>query len=269
MSFSNPTLKNPALHFFEWKGSEGKLQFYDKENKVNVSVPLPFEFIPIDQLATITGYSKTAQSGYYSNEVRSSVKDEFVVKIKGQTVFTGLYKNDQGIAQVPKGAGFTASIYIVHKNKAGEYIIGNIKANGSALGAWIEFNKNNIVGNGKAVMTRGAKQSSPVGDFYAPEFKYERLTSEDFKAAMDADKELQIYLNQYLSAPKTDEHDSNVDQSVGFATPEQVAEYEQRKAAKLDTSPDPMAGVHASNPMATDPVYDVGEEPINLDDIPF
>lgn len=269
MSFSNPELTNPAKHFFEWKGGEGKLQFYDKEKKENVIVPLPFEFIPIDQLATITGHSKLAKSNYYSNEVRSTVKNEFVIKLKGQTVFTGLYKNDQGIAQVPKGAGFTASIYIVHKTKSGEYIMGNIKANGSALSAWIEFSKNKIVGNGKAVMTKGAMQTSAVGDFYPPEFKYEHLTPEDFKAAMEADKELQIYLNQYLSAPKAEEHDTNVDQTIGLATPEQLADYEERKKAKLDTSPDPMAAVHANNPMNEDPIYEVGEEPVNLDDIPF
>lgn len=244
MSFSNPTLTNPAKHFFEWKGGSGQLEFYDKERQQRITVPLPFEFIPIDQLATITGYSKIAKSSYYSNEVRNTVKEEFTVKLKGQTVYTGMYKNEQGIAQVPKGAGYAKSIYIAHKTKSGEYIIGNIKAAGSALGAWIEFNKNNIVGNCKVVMTRGAVQDSPVGQFYPPEFKYESLTPEDFKAGIDLDKELQIYLGQYLSAKPEDNHiDDNVDQSVGLATPEQIADYEKRKTAHFDTSPDPMNAI--------------------------
>lgn len=241
MSFSNPTLTNPAKHFFEWKGGEGKLQYYDKEKKENVTVPLPFEFIPVDQLYTITGYNKMAKASYYSNEVRSSVKEEFIVKVKGQTVFTGLYKNDQGIPQVPKGAGFTTSIYIVHKTKSGEYILGNLKANGSALGAWIEFNKDNIVGNGKVIMTRGAVQESPVGQFYPPEFKYESLTKEDYYAANEADKQLQIYLNQYLSAPKVEEHawphDGQIDPNIGKVTPEQEAHFEELKKAKFEADP--------------------------------
>lgn len=258
MSFSNPQLTNPAQHFFRWKGGEGKLEFYDKEKEESITVPLPFEFIPIDQLATITGFSKTAQSGYYSNEVRSTLKDEFVVKLKGQTVFTGLYKNDQGIAQLPKGAAYTTSLYIVHKNKAGEYITGNIKITGSALGPWIEFNKGKVIGNGKVVMTKGEKQTSPVGDFYPPEFTYEHLTDEDYKAAMEADKELQIYLNQYLSAPKVDEtvSDEPTYDKEDLPLTTQADEDDQAAIDRAKRADDVV-------------IEDLGGEPINLDDIPF
>lgn len=267
MSFSNPELTNPAQHFFEWKGGEGKLQFYDKEKKVNVTVPTPFEFIPIDQLATITGYSKTAKSSYYSNEVRNTVKDVLNVKLKGQTVFTGLYKNDQGIPQVPQGAGFTASIYLVHKNKAGEYIIGCFKASGSAVSAWIEFNKNKIIGNGKVVMTKGAKETSPVGDFYPPAFKYEHLTDEDYKAATDADKELQVYLNQYLARNAAEdaqppiEHDPTVPERWSgkpTTTPAQEDEDDQEALER---------GKRADDVVINDIPDDT--ESINLDEIPF
>lgn len=270
MSFSNPELTNPAQHFFEWKGGEGKLQFYDKEKKENVTMPLPFEFIPIDQLATITGYSKAAKRSYYSNEVRSSVKDVLNVKLNGQTVFTGLYKNDQGIAQVPKGAGFTAAIYIVHKNSKGEYILGNFRANGSALGAWIEFNKNKIVGNGKCVMTKGAVQTSPVGDFYPPEFKYEHLTDEDYKAATDADKELQIYLSQYLARNAVEDAQPPQEAVAPEITEEQVRANQAATTAnkQLEDEEDQEALDRAKR--ADDVVIDdFGDEPINLDDIPF
>lgn len=274
MSFSNPELTNPAQHFFEWKGGEGKLQFYDKEKKENISVPLPFEFIPIDQLATITGYSKTAKNGYYSNEVRSTVKDELNIKIKGQTVFVGLYKNEQGIPQVPKGAGFTASIYIVHKNKVGEYIIGNLKANGSALGAWIEFNKGKIIGNGKVIMTKGEVQSSPVGDFYAPEFKYEHLTPEDFTAANDADKELQIYLSQYIARNTTDiaqpPEDTLEDNTIVPHTEREVgydtAKEQANKLRKPQDKEDEAIEKYQEAIIAHDVL---AGESVNLDDIPF
>ena len=268
MSFSNPNLTNPAKHFFQWKGGEGKLQFYDKEKKVNINVPLPFEFIPIDQLATITGYSKQAQNGYYSNEVRNSAKEEFNVKIKGQTVFAGLYKNDQGVPQVPKGANYTASIYIVHKNRAGEYITGNLQASGSALTAWIEFGKNRIIGNGKVVMTKGEKQTSSVGDFYAPEFKYESLTEEDYAAANNADKELQIYLNQYLAAKPEDApaEDWPSHEDVGKATPEQVKEFEDLKAKKQKPVDEDAEAESLYKSIASS---ETEEETIDPNDIPF
>lgn len=255
MSFSNPQLTNPAQHFFRWKGGEGKLEFYNKEKEETVTVPLPFEFIPIDELATVSGYSKMAKSGYYSNEVRSTLNDELVVKLKGQTVFTGLYKNDQGIAQLPKGASYTTSLYVAHKNKAGEYIIGNIKITGSALGPWIEFNKGKVIGNGKVVMTKGAEQDSPVGKFYPPKFTYESLTDEDYKAAMDADKELQIYLSQYLSAPKEQDTPPPVEDDT-TNPPEDKSIVEEY--ANTQTKSDEEIVIE-----------DMGGEPINLDDIPF
>jgi len=234
MSFSNPNLTNPAKHFFQWKGGEGKLQFYDKEKKVNINVPLPFEFIPIDQLATITGYSKQAQNGYYSNEVRNSAKEEFNVKIKGQTVFAGLYKNDQGVPQVP----------------------------------WIEFGKNRIIGNGKVVMTKGEKQTSSVGDFYAPEFKYESLTEEDYAAANNADKELQIYLNQYLAAKPEDApaEDWPSHEDVGKATPEQVKEFEDFKAKKQKPVDEDAEAESLYKSIASS---ETEEETIDPNDIPF
>jgi hypothetical protein len=275
MSRSQPTLTNPALHFFEWKGGDGKLEFYDKEKQQRITVPLPFEFLPLDQLATVTGYSKMAKSSYYSNEVRNTAKEEFTVKLKGQTVFTGMYKNNQGIAQLPKGASYTKSIYIAHKTKTGEYIIGNIKASGSALGAWIEFNSTCKPENGKVVMTKGDVQESPVGQFYPPKFTYESVNAEENDSAIELDKQLQIYLSHYLSAPKfTDaleesQEDAGIDQSVGLATEEQILDFEQRKAAKLDISSDPMDAVHAANPLKTDTVYEDAGEEINLDEIPF
>jgi hypothetical protein len=271
MSRSNPNLTNPAQHFFEWKGREGKLEFYDKEKEKRITVPLPFEFLPLDQLATITGFNKQSQGSYYSNEVRNTAKEEFMVKLKGQTVSIGLYKNEQGIPQVPKGANYAKSVYVAHKTKTGEYIIGNIKMAGSSLGAWIEFNQHCKPENGKVIMTKGEQQEAQSGPFYPPEFKYLSASDEENNAAIELDRELQIYLSQYLSAPKEEDTrpDPNVDQTVGLATQEQIDDFEKRKQAKLDTTSDPMDAVHAENPVKPDTVYDVGEEPINLDDVPF
>lgn len=273
MSFSNPTLTNPAQHFFEWKGGEGKLEFYDKEKKERITMPLPIEFIVLDELAKITGYSKPDKSGYYSNEVRNSAKEKFTVKIKGNIVFTGFYKNSQGIAQVPKGASYAKSIYIAHKTKAGEYIIGNITAAGSARSAWFDFIKKHVVGNGKVIMTKGAQQESGTGPFYPPEFTYEHLTPEDYEAAMRLDKELQIYLNQYFAkATTSDTEHTNMDEETttdSLATPEQVKEFENKKREAFGDT-DPMERVHEANPMKPDVIIeDIEGEPINLDEIPF
>ncbi len=71
---------NPAVKFFQWGGSEGNVKYYDKEKKENVIIDLPFKFIKLDTLSTVTGFSDSDGSGYWSNEVRSLKMEPFVVK---------------------------------------------------------------------------------------------------------------------------------------------------------------------------------------------
>lgn len=258
MSLSNPTLTNPAQHFFQWGGSQGLLTWWNKEEKKNVQVKLPFEFIVLDELATITGYSKQNESGFWANEVRNISNDELYVRTKKGPFEAGLYAS---LAQTrAKGGKYAKSIYLAHKVN-GEWIIGNFKAAGSALSAWIEFSKAYNVQSGKVVMTRGEQQDAPTGKFYAPEFKFEKWTDEEYGAALNLDKELQIYLSRYLSAPKVDDDGFGTESLSTTASPEEVADFERRKAsAASDDTPPAQPDVI---------VEDLGDEPINLDDIPF
>lgn len=242
MSLSSPTLQNPAEHFFEWKGGTGTLSFYDKEKKESVIVPLPFTFIVLDQLHTITGYDKMSKSGYWSNEVKDIRRDEFTLRTKGGVKYVGPYKNEQGIVMMPKGANYTKSVYIAHQNKAGEWIMGNIKLSGSARGAWFDFSKAHSVENGKITITKGDKETSPVGDYYPPVFNWAKWDDEEYHSAVILDKLLQQYLTQYLAAPKYDDNAEPISEDnfedLGKATPEQIADFEKRKAAHTQLSPD-------------------------------
>jgi len=200
-----------------------------------------------------------AKGSYYSNEVRNTAKEPFTVKLKGQTVYTGMYKNEQGIAQMPKGAGYAKSIYIV-ENTANGYVIGNIKASGSALGAWIEFNNSCKPENGKVTIDRGEVQQSPVGEFYPPVFTYGHSTPEEDAEAIRLDKELQVYLSQYFAATHTD-HDEP-DEDDGKATPEQIADFERRKASKSQLKADDFPeddNQESYNQAATMESFDNGE----------
>lgn len=274
MSFSNPTLTNPAVRFYRWAGSLGELQWYDKEKKESINVPLPFKFIVLDQLGVITGYNKPAKTGFYSNEVRNSRKEEFVVKSNKAVVYQGLYKNDQGIVQMPKGAEYAQSIYIAYKQD-GEWVIGNIRASGSARSAWFDFKRLHALEAGYVVMTKGEMQTAQTGDFYPPKFEWGKLTEEQHRAAWELDQKLQIYLNQYLSTPKvenledTTTGDDNDDfDNIGKATPEQVADFEARKAAAKQPAKD-LFGDDLPPAKPDVVIEDIGDEPINLDDIPF
>jgi len=228
MSRSNPGLTNPAKHFFKWSGSKGKLVYYDKENKQEVEVKLPFTFMVLDQLATITGFCESDASQYWSNEVRSVAKEEFTVRTSNGTKQSGLYKDLADVRS--KGAKYAKSVYIAYK-EGGEYHIGNLKASGAALTAWIELSNNHVVTNGKITLTGAEEAKKGATTYFTPTFEWQNAEKDEDEAAIALDKELQVYLSQYLSAAKFDRNQEEVVEDVV--------------------------------------IEEIGDELINLDDIPF
>lgn len=214
MSLSNPTAKNPAAVFLQWKGGAeafkengqvryegGKLTYYDKELEQNVEMDLPFSFIVLDELATITGFHEPSQSGFWSNEVR--VRDlatkELVVRRKDGIVARGVYSK---IAEKIKaqGAKYSISCYIAFKDTDGELKIGNIKLAGAALNAWIEFKKKFDVEQCAVFITDEPKlDKKGTNHFFSPVFEGQNLTEATKKEAVALDRELQNYLYSYLS----------------------------------------------------------------------
>jgi hypothetical protein len=197
MSRSNPQQTNPAKRFFDWSGGKGILQYYDKEKQERVEVKLPFEFLVLDELATVTGYCDQDQSRYWSNEVRSVARDELIVKTSKGIKEAGLYKNLADVRS--KGAKYAKSIYIAFKD-GDEYVIGNIKAYGAALTAWIEFSGTCNPQNGKVLLTGSQEAKKGATTYYVPTFSYMSASSDENEIAIDLDKELQVYLTKYLTA---------------------------------------------------------------------
>ena len=249
MSRSNPTPTNPANKFFTWKGSTGELVYYDKEKKENISVKLPFTFLVLDQLATVTGFAEQDQSSYWSNEVRNIVREELTVRTSAGTKQVGLYKDLADVRS--KGAKYAKSIYISYKD-GDEWVIGNIKASGAALTAWIELSNTCAVGNGKVTLTGSTEAKKGTTKYFVPTFKWDSSDTNEDEIAIELDKELQVYLSQYLAKRDDRVPAEDVDPELGKATPEQEADFAKRKAAKKDVV-----------------IEDIGDEPINLDDIPF
>lgn len=201
MSRSNPTQTSPSRKFFDWSGGKGQLHWYDKEKQEKVEVRLPFEFLVLDELATITGYCDQDQSRYWSNEVRSVAKEEFIVKTSKGIKEAGLYSNLADVRS--KGAKYAKSIYIAYK-EGDEYVIGNIKAYGAALTAWIEFGKTCKVENGKVVLTGKEEAKKGATTYFVPKFEYLSATADENEIAIDLDRELQAYLTKYFSVDHTE-----------------------------------------------------------------
>lgn len=255
MSRSNPTLQNPAHRFFEWNGATGDVYYYDKEVKKQFIIPKPFEFLVLDELSTITGFNDDSQSGYWSNEVRNISKDELRVGLfKKGIQYVGLYMNDQRIKQVPPDANYTKSVYIAFKEN-GEWMLGNIKFAGAALRAWIEFTKHNKVQNGKTLITGFTEGKKGIVKFAIPTFEYTSSDKDEDEIAILLDKALQMYLSQYLAAPVIEDSvhsDEPMQDSFntddGKASPEQVADFEKRKAQKFEIDRQVIPSEHGEIP---------------------
>lgn len=202
MSRSQPKLTSPVTRIFEWGGRAGKLTYYDREAKEQKDVKLPFQFLVLDQLACVTGFSKIANFRIWSNEVRpENLKtDKIIIRTKGEDLYTGLY--DKNV--VPRGAGYTQAIYIAYYTESGELAIGKLLAAGSARGAWFDFRKTRNVDNGKVIITgHGDLEGDDAIQWYPPIFKWDHSAEEEDRIANQLDGIVQEYLTRYFAVGRT------------------------------------------------------------------
>lgn len=207
MSRSNPTENaspNPATRFFEWKN--GGICYYDKVKKENVEVKLPFTFIFLDQLGTVTGFDERNGCGIYANEVKDVRQDTLLVKsFKGGEIAHGLYSTIKDRVNA-KGGKYTASCYVAFKDESG-LALGNVKFKGGALQAWIEFNKaNRDALFEKAITIASYAEDKKGGVVYrVPVFKLKEIDGKTNEVAVELDKTLQKFLASYLTRNRSDQ----------------------------------------------------------------
>jgi hypothetical protein len=208
MSRSQPRLTSPVTRIFEWSGSKGELTYWDREQSARLPVALPFEFLVLDQLATVTGYSSDANYRIWANEIRpEDLKTEpLTVRTKGQVLYEGLYSKGMGGREF----GYTQAIYIAYLNEvSGEYEIGKLMAAGSTRGAWFDFRKTCNVENGKVILTgRGELAKNGATQWYPPVFAWDHSDKQQDDIAIRLDKQLQQYLAGYFKAARTEREES-------------------------------------------------------------
>ena len=196
-AFTQPTT-NPAGKFFEWKSNEKTFVYFDKETKVNVTVPLPFKFLVLDELHTIKGWNDATESGIYANEVKFISRDELVVKpFKGNEIARGLYKD---IKEKAKAAGghYVKSIYIMLEDGS----IANLQLKGAACQAWGDFTSKgkqrlldewvSVVGFDEA-KKGSVKYTTPIFGYLAS------IGDAENDLANEAFNTLEAYLKTYLA----------------------------------------------------------------------
>ena len=215
MSRSNPSerLPNPSTRWWEWNGQHGHLSFWDKDAQKRQVEPLPFGFLLLDELATVTGWDDASDSRIYCNEVRDTTRDPLVVKsFTGGTLYEGLYAKKDVEAT---GGHFTTSLYVAYKQDD-TYRLGNLKLNRSSLSAWVDFKRETQKAKSsdlytRAVVITGYSEGQKGSVKYRkPVFTLTDITSAAESAALDLDRQLQAYLASYLKRATVDQAESHV-----------------------------------------------------------
>ena len=187
---------NPAQKFIKFKN--GKFQYWDKEKEQNIEVPLPVQFDVVDELATVTGWHDSSQSGVYSNEVHNTGVEQLNVRsFKGGDIARGFYGEIKDTAKAA-GGRYTKSVYALLD---GELV--NFHFTGAALSAWIGKEK------GEAYEVKELEEGKKGATTYKiPVFAPTPL--QDEKKALEVYEELKTYLVEYKKK-NTQEGDSVVE----------------------------------------------------------
>lgn len=130
-------MPNPSQFFLEWNTTENTLCYYSKEETKNTPFPLPFRFLALKFMNSITGYNKGLKQGIYSNEVQDTRLEHFRVNLRdGSILASGLYADIKD--EVNKAGGkFTRSIYAITPKG----VIVNIQLKGSQTQSFSSIEK--------------------------------------------------------------------------------------------------------------------------------
>jgi hypothetical protein len=106
-------MPNPSQYFLEWNTEQNTFCYYSKEEEKSTPFALPFRFLCLKFMYSITGYNEANRQGIYSNEVKDSRLEHFRVKLRdGSYLNSGLY-SDIKDDLVKAGGKFTRSIYAI------------------------------------------------------------------------------------------------------------------------------------------------------------
>lgn len=244
MSRSNPTdfAENPAKRFFDWAGGEGRLVYYDREQKTNIEVDIPFRFLILDEVATVGGgYDYDGDFiGYWSNAIRP--RDAKVSPLTVRSSSNGKSRVEHvgtwaDIKAHLTGAKYIKGLYIAFFEND-ELRLGYLKIRGASMKPWIDLiNEHKDIYNGAFSITNKKEAKKGTNVYFEPVFKFtDKVKDETNEAAFGLDRDvLQPYLAAYFS-------------QQGTALPE-----------------------HTGNGHQDEPTYEpsIEDEPVYDDEVPF
>jgi hypothetical protein len=196
-AFAQPQT-NPSTKFIEWKSNDKGFNYYDKETKENVAIPLPFKFLVLDELHTVKGWNDASSSQINSNEVKFISRDEMVVKpFKGNEIAKGLYKD---IKEKIKAAGghYVKSVYCMLEDGS----IANLQLKGAACQSYGDFTAKtrSRLTDEWVVVAKAIDGKKGAVKYTTPDFAFDKSLSEsEADLADEAFNTLEAYLKTYLT----------------------------------------------------------------------
>lgn len=204
-AFTQPQ-SNPATKFLSWKSNDKCFSYYDKDSETNVSIPLPFKFLVLDELSSVKGWSDSLSGSIISNEVKFISKEPITAKcyhknLKGEKVTTeiakGLYKDIKEKVN-SSGAKYHKSIYIMLEDGT----LANIQLKGASVQKWGEFTQKtkNRLPDEWIVVDKALDGKKGAVNFTTPDFKFlKSLSEEESQQADECFNVLESYLKTYLA----------------------------------------------------------------------
>lgn len=195
MTFLSDTrIESPVTKTVKYKGKEGVFVFWDSDEKQEYEIELA-RFIPLAVRSMVTGYSKRAKKGIWSNEV-DDLRKTFDVTIGGNLVKSGPWKEIKYEIQA-HGGKFTPVVYAFWDDE----IIRLLFA-GACCGPWIEISKEaHRTQDKEGVVIAGfTDEVSGEVHFKAPVFKLNAVKPETLSKALESKATLDQFFIDYAKA---------------------------------------------------------------------
>lgn len=178
MRFGDEKKVNPVQFYLDYKSTEKKFQYYDKENQENIRFDLednPFVVLRISY--TVKGYDRKKKTGIYSNAVES-FGEEFTVKsFAWDEIAKGKWSDIKEKCESYGAKLHIAVMFLLDDGTVGEFFLKG-KAYYELNQVIGKMNTNKYMVNLKWFQ----KEEWVSGDYYVPVFEKSDVISEDLIA---------------------------------------------------------------------------------------
>lgn len=192
---------SPMEMYLEFKGDRGVFSRWDKELNDNVEYD-QIKFVFMDSRSSITGWSDANTARIYSNLVKFTKEEPFVVKAKNVELAKGLYKDIKD--EVGKvGGKFTTNLFVLAEFD-GEWVPTVLQFHSTCLSNWSDYVEANTLKKiyTQLITVKRADEQMKKGKivWYPLNISSEELPEEVSDKADDFDElNLRPYLNQTVA----------------------------------------------------------------------